>query len=295
MPCCATAASLPEAAPTANNNEQGVTFRMPRLSLVFVLLLAGLSLARAESAYVVDRIKLGVHSQPTETAPLLASVPSGTRLEILQRRDGFSRVRLPDGKSGWVLSSFLAADKPASAQVDELLAKQQQLAASLKAAREQLAKKDRELQVRRDELSNARTTIRDLKKKAGKPVMTVDPKMAEELASANQEVENLQRQITKLKAAAPVAPVDTPADQQALTQRLQALEQENAALRGRIELAVARLSGDAVPSPEELALLRPSLPGWVWGALLLMLIVGIGLGITGFDYWHRRRHGGFRV
>jgi SH3 domain protein len=268
---------------------------MRSLSLILLLLAAGLSLVHAESAYVVDRVLLGVHSGPAEENPLIASVPSGTRLEILQRGEAFSQVRLPDGKTGWIMSSYLMQDKPATAQLDELLAKHKQLIANLKSMQEQMAKKERELQVRRDELSNARTTIRDLKKQAGKPVMPVDTKMAEELAAANQEVENLRQQIARLKAAPPVTTAATPTDQQQIAERLHALEQENAALRGRIELAVARLSGAEIPSPEEIALLKPRLPGWVWGMLALMLILGIGLGIFGFDYWHRRRHGGFRI
>jgi len=268
---------------------------MRSLALMFLMLAAGLPLAHAESAYVVDRILLGVHSGPAEENPLIASVPSGTQLEILQRGEAFSRVRLPDGKTGWIMSSYLVPDKPAAAQLDEALATQKQLQASLKSLQTQLAKKEREVQVRRDELSNARTTIRDLKKRIGKSVVPVDTRMAEELATANQEVENLRQQLARLKAAPPAPATDGPGDQRQLTQRLQALEKENAALRNRIDLAVARLSGKEIPSPAEIALLRPRLPGWVWGALFLMLLLGIGLGIFGFDYWHRRRHGGFRI
>jgi hypothetical protein len=60
-------------------------------------------------------------------------------------------------------------------------------------------------------------------------------------------------------------------------------------------MAQAHLTGKKVPSVEELALLEPPLPSWIWGVLVLMIIIGVIIGVGWMDYRHRQRHGGFRV
>ncbi len=263
-----------------------------------VFLLVGLLLLivgsiQAETLYVTDRILLGVHSEPNEESPLLDSVTSGSAVEVLESGDAFKRVRLQNGKEGWVSSGYLVAEQPATAQLDRLKARQKKLEQLLKTTKEKLSKKDRELQIRLDELSNARTTIRELKKKK-KSVATpqVDTKMAEELAAANQEIENLKQQLAEQQKNEPVV---IPADEQDLGQKYKQLEEETALLRGRIEIAMANLSGKLPPAEDELERLHPRIPAWYWALIVMILIVGIIAGILWMDYRYRQRHGGFRV
>ena len=267
---------------------------MRHIVLLLTASLGGISVSYAETLYVTDRILLGMHTEASEDSPLLDSVPSGTAVQVLESAGTFKRVRLPNGKTGWVSSGYLVADKPASAQLDQLLTKQKKLEAELKSTKEKLNKSNREIQIRRDQLSNARTTIEELKKNKGAVVPEVDTKMAEELAAANQEVENLKQKIVELEAGQPAKVTVPPADQD-FAEQLKRLEEENSALQGRIEMAQAHLAGKKVPLAEELALLDPPLPNWIWSVLLLMVIVGIIIGVVWMDYRHRQRHGGFRV
>lgn len=269
--------------------------------LLFCISLFYTSISHAETLFVTDQILLGIHSEASEKSPLIDSVPSGTAVEVLETAGAFKKVRLPSGKTGWVSSGYLVADKPASAQVDQLVAKQQKQEAELKAVKAELKtvkaklkKSNREIQVRRDQLSNARTTIEELKKKNGAAVPQVDTRMAEELAAANQEVENLKQKITQLESNQPAKLTVSEADRD-LAERMKKLEEENFALQGRIEMAQAHLSGKKVPLPEELALLDPPLPSWIWSVLVLMVIIGVIIGVGWMDYRHRQRHGGFRV
>ena len=246
-------------------------------------------------------IGIGV-SQASEDSPLLDSVPSGTAVQVLETVEAFKKVRLPNGKTGWVSSGYLVNTKPATAQVDEIAVREEKLQAELKTVKEELNKKDRELQIRRDELSNARTTIQEMKKKAGNVTPTIDTKMAEELAAANEEIEKLKDKLAQLQINPQAElPVEQPVQQEqqagapALSERLAQIEADNAALRGRIDMALAHLSGEEMPSAEELALMKPQLPSWMWGVLALMIIVGVVIGVSWMDYRHRRRHGGFRV
>ena len=271
-----------------------------RIMRYIVLLIAasfcGISISYAETLYVTDRILLGLHSEASEDSPLLDSVPSGTAVQVLESAGAFKRVRLPNGKTGWISSGYLVANKPASAQVDQLSAKQKKLEAELKSTKEKLKKSNREIQVRRDQLSNANTTIEELKKNKGAVVPQVDTKMAEELATANQEVENLKQKIAQLEADQPAeVTVSQLQPDQDIAERIKNLEAENSALQARIEMAQAHLTGKKVPLPEELALLEPPLPEWIWGVLVLMMIIGVIIGVAWMDYRHRQRHGGFRV
>lgn len=262
--------------------------------LILWTALFSISVSHAETLFVTDRILLGIHTEASEESPLLDSVPSGTAVEVLETAEAFKKVRLPNGKTGWVSSGYLVAEKPASAQVDQLVAKQQKLEAELKSVNEQLKKSNREIQVRRDQLSNARTTIEELKKKGGTVVPQVDTKMAEELAAANQEVENLKQKIAQLETSQPVEVSVSESDQD-FGKQLKELEEENSALQGRIKMAQALLTGKKVPLPEELALLDPPLPSWIWSVLVLMVIIGVIIGVGWMDRRHRQRHGGFRV
>lgn len=272
------------------------------VALLAGLLVAGIGASHAETLYVTDRILLGIHTEASEDSPLLDSVPSGTAVQVLETAEAFKKVRLPNGKIGWVSSGYLVNAKPATAQVDEIVAREQKLQAELKTMTEELDKKNRELQVRRDELSNARTTIQELKKKEANAVPAIDTKMAEELAAANEELEKLKDKLAKLETNPPAElPIEQSAQPESqsetsdLSERLAQLEADNAALRGRIEMALAHLNGEEIPSAEELALLKPRLPNWLWGVMVLMIIIGVVVGVSWMDYRHRRRHGGFRV
>jgi SH3 domain protein len=297
MHCYGTAVSPPDLY-IRNDGMKSVYY----VALLLWLLILGIGVSHAETLYVTDRILLGIHTEASEGSPLLDSVPSGTAVQVLETADVFKKVRLPNGKTGWASSGYLVSAKPATAQVDEMAVREQKLQAELKTVKEELNKKNREVQVRRDELSNARTTIQELKKKEGNAAPPIDIKMAEELAAANEEIEKLKQKLAQLEtspqSALPVVEQEPQAPQTEttdLSERLTQIEVDNTALRGRIEMALAHLSGEEVPSAEELALLKPTLPNWIWGVLVLMIIIGVIIGVGWMDYRHRQRHGGFRV
>jgi len=86
--------------------------------LLFWMCLVAASAVPAETLYVTDRVLVGLHQAPDEASPLITSLPSGTAVETLETREGFTRVRTPDGKTGWMSSGYLVAQQPATAVVD---------------------------------------------------------------------------------------------------------------------------------------------------------------------------------
>ena len=245
----------------------------------------------AETLYVTDRILLGVHQEAQEDSVLVKSIVSGTAVEVVGNQGAFSKVKLKDGTEGWVSTGFLKQEKPAVAEVDELYKKYEQSSKSLKLVNEELSKKERELQVRRDELSNAKTSIKELKKRmaAGGTTTVVDDTQLQE---AQQKIDALTKQLAEATAAKKDAEATM---QSADNTDVVALQLENQNLRARIESAQANLNGDTVPTPEQLAAIRPEFPIWYWGLLILMLIVGTIGGLLWMDYKNRMKHGGFRI
>ncbi|HEY8520338.1 MAG TPA: TIGR04211 family SH3 domain-containing protein [Gammaproteobacteria bacterium] len=111
---------------------------MARHTLSLLLLLGLAAAAGAETVYVTDILRLGLHrAQDTSDAPF-ESLVSGTPLEVLERVPSYARVRTPDGREGWVKSMFLVTEKPAQARVAELeaeVAKLEDAVAKAEAAR----------------------------------------------------------------------------------------------------------------------------------------------------------------
>jgi SH3 domain protein len=106
---------------------------MRTLGFCGLLIFGSLGIASAETAYVTDILRLGLHAaQDTSDRPFQTLV-SGAELEVLQRVPNFAEVRTQDGRQGWVKSAYLVTDKPAQLIVAEtagaLAAVQQELAA----------------------------------------------------------------------------------------------------------------------------------------------------------------------
>lgn len=76
--------------------------------------------ATAETAFVTDILRLGLHQAEDTSDRAFRTLVSGAQLEILERRPNYARVRTVDGQLGWVKSAYLVADKPAQLRVSEV-------------------------------------------------------------------------------------------------------------------------------------------------------------------------------
>jgi uncharacterized protein YgiM (DUF1202 family) len=76
--------------------------------------------AGAETVYVTDILRLGLHEAADTSDRPFENLVSGTALELLERNPNYARVRLADGREGWVKATFVVTEKPAAARVLEL-------------------------------------------------------------------------------------------------------------------------------------------------------------------------------
>lgn len=138
--------------------------------LISVFLLMPL-LAVAETAYVTDNLRLGLHAAEDTSDRAFRFLESGQPMEILVRDRNYANVRLPDGAEGWVKSAYLVDEKPAKLIVAETMAERDALAAELAEAKaafaepaatiDQLRAETADLTAKLDEAQAEVTGLRD--------------------------------------------------------------------------------------------------------------------------------------
>lgn len=108
-----------------------------RLLLVILTLLP--LAAVAETAYVTDNLRLGLHQSENTSDRAFRMLDSGQALEVLYRDGNYANVQLPDGMQGFVKAAYLVSEKPARLIVAETIAERDALREELNATREALA------------------------------------------------------------------------------------------------------------------------------------------------------------
>jgi uncharacterized protein YgiM (DUF1202 family) len=118
--------------------------------------------AAATTAYVTDELVLNVYAEENNQGQRLATLHSGTSVETLSVNGEFTQVRLTDGTTGWVKSSFLTPKEPASFRVKQLEEELERTRATTPAlaeaaARSQVDRLTRELALKQAQLDARRT------------------------------------------------------------------------------------------------------------------------------------------
>ena len=70
--------------------------------------------------YVSDKLVLNAYAEPAQGGERVATIETGDAVDELERADAFVRVRLPDGREGWVGAHYLTSDPPAAVRLREL-------------------------------------------------------------------------------------------------------------------------------------------------------------------------------
>lgn len=328
---------------TLSKNKRARRIRRHRIGALAHWMLAGVllglsvgSLAEdgAEVRYVIDKLLVGIYDKPADGAERLGLYPSGTRLELLERGEGFERVRTPDEVEGWIKSVYLG-EAPTAALVLEATEKQlKTLEAEHKRTSEALDQSNKALE-------EAATALKVETDKATEKSSEAE-RLRGEVARLSARIEALETEVSEAqqKAAAreaanaeggavAEAPAASASPADALVQENTELKSRVASLRltvseleekvaeferraldrdARAELAlaneeIARLKAaldkaeDAARSPAGNQMLSAGGPGWLTaaiGLLVAFVLGGLG-GIYLTDYTNRRRHGGFRV
>jgi SH3 domain protein len=92
---------------------------------ICVMFFSGFS--NAATMYVTDVLKLTLRSGPSTEHKILAVVESGREVDMLEPGEEWSRVRLENGKEGYVLTRYLVPEPPHSVRLEQLQKKHKAL------------------------------------------------------------------------------------------------------------------------------------------------------------------------
>ncbi|MDH4109125.1 MAG: TIGR04211 family SH3 domain-containing protein [Gammaproteobacteria bacterium] len=94
---------------------------------IWLLFVAAPITAFAETAYVTDNLRLGLHQAEDTSDRAFQTLESGQELEVLSRNRNYAQVRLPDGTLGYVKVAYLVDEKPAKLIVTQTQAANEDL------------------------------------------------------------------------------------------------------------------------------------------------------------------------
>ncbi len=122
---------------TSNTRENVVSpvvksgYRLGDINMRFVIWLALLvalpRAALAETGYVTDNLRLGLHQAADTRDRAFRTLESGQEVEILSRDRNYAHVQLPDGVQGYLKAAYLVFEKPAKLIVTETQAENEKL------------------------------------------------------------------------------------------------------------------------------------------------------------------------
>lgn len=254
-----------------------------------VTLLSALSLlafgaaAVADTAFVIDRLLVGIHETKETDSAIVKVVPTGTQLEVIKRDGDIANVREPGGASGWVDAAYLSPEPPARLRVAALEKSKGALEARLK-------------QLEQAAHGGAPAAARSVVEPASAEIDTLTKENTDlkgKLSDEKLRAETLQTEASTLRAQ--VKSTALPPDA-----RIVELERSRDELEQTLEDAQQKLAEyGARTSLDDTATLLPLvLREYAKSIVLIALVLAalaFGTGLYVADILNRRRHGGFRL
>lgn len=138
--------------------------------------------ALAQTAYVTDNLRLGLHEAADTSGRPFRMLESGQEMEILTRDRNYANVRLPDATEGWVKAAYLVDEKPAKLIVAEITAERDGLIAELEQTRQAFAEPAATIEALQSEATRINAELADAKSQI------------EALQAENQSIQGLKEQ-----------------------------------------------------------------------------------------------------
>lgn len=107
--------------------------------------------------FVSDKLVLNVYSEADQAGSRVATIETGDAVDELQRDQGFVRIRLADGREGWVGSNYLTTDAPAAVQLRELQRQQKSASQTDKKSADEIARLKRESEALQAQVKELKT------------------------------------------------------------------------------------------------------------------------------------------
>lgn len=172
--------------------------------IILCCLIITASQVRAESVFIIDQVKAGLHESRDINSPIVKVLPTGSKLEVMSRDGARVQVRDNSGTVGWIDQRFLMPDKPTRQLLNEAEAELERTRAEL-----------RQLQVQQNE-TDAQATPAELQR-----LKQTRDRLQKELAAERDQVAALRSRIDALENQS--GPASTAADTTDPMQRVESI------------------------------------------------------------------------
>lgn len=102
-----------------------------RMFLSLLLMFTVSTAIAADTVYINDMLRVGVRANPNSSEAPLAVLTSGTQVTVLERSDGYMRIRTTDGVEGWINDTYTTTETPPRQQLAQVTQERDQLKAEL--------------------------------------------------------------------------------------------------------------------------------------------------------------------
>jgi len=102
-----------------------------KLVFVGICLMIFSSVPQAQTLMYVGEVKLTLRTGPGNDRKIIATMTAGQRVELLEQGSEWSKVRLPDGKDGWMLTRYLTSGQPDKYAAETLKKEHEMLSAQV--------------------------------------------------------------------------------------------------------------------------------------------------------------------
>ncbi|MDM8549252.1 TIGR04211 family SH3 domain-containing protein [Desulfobacterales bacterium HSG2] len=162
----------------------------------------------AQAVMYVKEIEITMRTGPGNHRQIIAMLSSGQKVSVLERGEGWTNVRIPDGKEGWVLSQYLTSKRPAKYELEVLKKEHESLSVQVASLIEENRKLKTENKKLLSEFADSEKTFDKLNKSyeslKGESadflrIKSAYQKVSEQLAEQMKKAENLEKKLAKIQ------------------------------------------------------------------------------------------------
>ena len=162
--------------------------------------------AAAQTRYVTDQLEITLRAGAGNGYRIVAMLPSGETLQVLERDGEWTRVRASGGRQGWVLSRYLADTPAARAELTRLRGEREREATQAEAVADQLADARAQLREQAQTLAEqqaqqAQTEQRLAQASEGLAMADANAALTTQVDAQRERIEALQHERDALQAS----------------------------------------------------------------------------------------------
>jgi len=134
------------------------------LFLVCSFIFSGISFAHAQTVYVTDEFEITLRTGPSIENKIIAMLPTGTRLEIVEERGDWIFVKDLNGREGWIFKRYATAETPKKFLVEQLQKRYQDVLKNLAIQTEKASTFEKEYNELQNDLNTSREQLEKIKR-----------------------------------------------------------------------------------------------------------------------------------